>query len=88
MALRGAGLPLLLPAVTAALQVLHHGDAGALLLTLPSLNAAPPHHHPDLLLPGLGGDTALAAPVTGPTTLEHLNMGRGHLEYYIVVLGS
>ena len=79
------GVSLLLPTVTPTLQVLHHPDAGALLLTLPSLNAAPPHHHPDLLLAGLGGDTALAAPVTGSATLEHLHMGRGHLEYYIVV---
>ena len=79
-----AGLPLLLPAVTAALQVLHQAQAGALLLALPRLDAAPAHHHPDLLHPGLGGDTALAAPVTGPPALQHLHMGRGHLEYYIV----
>ena len=79
MTLPSAGVPGLLTAVTAALQVLHHHQPGALLLADPGLYAAPAHHHGHLLLPGECGHAVLVPPVTGPATLHYLHVCRRHL---------
>ena len=81
-----AGLSGLLTAVTATLQVLHHHQTGALLLTLAGLDAAPAQHDGHLLLLGQCGHTVLVPPVATSAALHYLNVCRGHLEYIVLLL--
>ena len=81
-----AGLSGLLTAVTAALQVLHHHQTGALLLTLAGLYAAPGQHDGHLLLLGESGHTGLVPSVAATTALHNLHVCRGHLEYIVLLV--
>ena len=83
---RTAGLSGLLTAVTAALQVLHHHQTGALLLTLAGLYAAPAQHDGHLLLLGESGHTGLVPSVAATAALHYLHVCRGHLEYIVLLV--